>query len=59
ESAGAAGAMHTAWSGAGPSVVAFTDAGRVTAVADAMRTVLGDGGSVLDLSVAERGVEVG
>jgi len=42
-----AGAAHAAWSGAGPSVIAFTGSGELTAVADALGAHLGDRGTVL------------
>lgn len=46
-----AGALHAAWSGAGPSVLALAAADVAPAVAAALDAVLGDGGRVLTLSV--------
>jgi len=57
ESARSAGALHAAWSGAGPSVIAFATPAVRDAVADAMRHRLADGGEVAVLQVAERGWE--
>lgn len=58
DAARAAGAVHAAWSGAGPAVVAFTPEASVTAVADAMRSQIGDAGEVVALAISERGTEV-
>ena len=47
-----AGAFHAAWSGAGPTAIAFVDEEGCPDVELAMRTVLGDGGEVRCLDVA-------
>lgn len=54
--AGGAGALHSAWSGAGPSTIAFCTVDGVFHVAQAMRGVLDGGGYVLELQMASRGV---
>lgn len=51
----AAGAVHAAWSGAGPSVLALVTADRVDVVRSALETELGSGGRVLDPGVATAG----
>ncbi len=58
DAARAAGAVHAAWSGAGPTVVAITPEASVTGVADAMRSRIGDAGEVVALAISERGTEV-
>ncbi|HSM01632.1 MAG TPA: homoserine kinase [Acidimicrobiia bacterium] len=58
EAAGAAGALHAAWSGAGPSSVALATDSTVDAVAGALADVLGDEGHVLRLDVDRKGLEV-
>lgn len=50
-----AGAAHAAWSGAGPSVIAFVVADRVEAVSRALRDRMGEGGSVSNPTLATRG----
>ena len=54
--ANGAGASHSAWSGAGPSTIAFCAAAGVSEVAEAMRDVLDGGGHVLELEMASAGV---
>jgi homoserine kinase len=51
-----AGAAHACWSGAGPSVLAFADAGHVVAVREAMASVLGGDGVALTLEPDRIGV---
>ncbi|MBT8211584.1 MAG: homoserine kinase [Acidimicrobiia bacterium] len=51
-----AGALHAAWSGAGPSALAVVDEVAVEAVCDAMAEVLGDEGEVLTPDIAVDGV---
>ena len=46
-----AGALHAAWSGAGPTAIAFTTAEQQDAVAAAMEGVLGEDGKVMFLGV--------
>jgi homoserine kinase len=53
ESALAAGALHTAWSGAGPTAIAVTTEPKT--VATALEEVLGDRGRVMVLDVANDG----
>lgn len=50
-----AGALHAAWSGAGPTALAFVTDADVSAVVGAMEEALGDLGHVRDLSVATAG----
>lgn len=50
-----AGAYHAAWSGAGPSAIAFVDEDGCAAVEAAMQEVLGDSGGVQCLDVATQG----
>ena len=57
EAALAAGAMHAAWSGAGPTAIAFTTAEERDAVVAAMTTVLGDNGDVMILDVDYEGLK--
>ena len=52
-----AGAFHAAWSGAGPSAIAFVDETGCEAVEQAMRSILGSNGEVRCLDVASRGWE--
>lgn len=52
----AAGAVHAAWSGAGPSMLALVGAGELERVADALRRCLGSGGTVLVPGIATTGV---
>jgi homoserine kinase len=56
EAARAAGALHAAWSGAGPSVVALATADAAEEVAAALLAVAGEGGRVLRPQVAQAGV---
>ncbi|MCH7846095.1 MAG: hypothetical protein IH850_09725 [Acidobacteria bacterium] len=56
EAALAAGAMHAAWSGAGPTAIAFTTAEEREAVVAAMTAVLGDNGDVMILAVDYEGL---
>ncbi len=51
-----AGALHAAWSGAGPTAIAFTTAERRGRVIGAMANVLGPGGEVLALAVDSEGL---
>ncbi len=46
-----AGALHAAWSGAGPTVLALTTADLAPGVAAALQATLGDAGRVLTLAV--------
>ena len=55
EAARGAGAAHACWSGAGPSVLAVVDAGRVGAVSAAMASALG-AGRIITPAVSARGV---
>ena len=50
-----AGALHAAWSGAGPAALAFTTSEACDAVVSGMRGALGGSGEVLVLSVATDG----
>lgn len=54
----AAGALHAAWSGAGPSVVAIVTEPARAAVAAAMERVM-DGGQVLHPAIDRDGVRIG
>ena len=49
------GALHAAWSGAGPTAIAFATADAVDSVVVAMEETLGDEGSVRRLEVANEG----
>jgi homoserine kinase len=51
EAAVGAGALHAAWSGAGPTAIAFTTDDTTQAVIDALATTLGDAGEVMVLAV--------
>jgi homoserine kinase len=51
-----AGALHAAWSGAGPSAIAFTTAGQRDGVVRAMQGVLADTGEVMILGVDHHGL---
>jgi homoserine kinase len=53
-----AGAAYSAWSGAGPSVVAFVTEDVVEGVEEAWHRVFAGSGTVLALSVAESGVRI-
>ncbi len=50
-----AGALHAAWSGAGPSVLAFAAADTADAVEDAMVTGLAGKGRVIRPGIAQKG----
>lgn len=50
------GALHAAWSGAGPSVLALAPAGEAAAIAAALRDELPPATAVLTPSVADRGL---
>jgi homoserine kinase len=50
-----AGALHACWSGAGPTTLALVTRGLQDAVIEALRGVLGDGGTVAVLEVAAAG----
>ena len=52
-----AGALHAAWSGAGPSAVALTNDSTVGSVARALADVLGSDGEVLRLEIDRTGLE--
>ena len=56
EAARMAGAVHTAWSGAGPTAIAFTKAGSKGRVIGAMAEVLGPTGEVLALDIDTDGL---
>jgi homoserine kinase len=59
DAARAAGALHAAWSGAGPSAVAFASGASVEQVAEAWRAVLEPGGGdVLDPGIDRVGLVV-
>ena len=58
ESALEAGALYAAWSGAGPSVIAFAGEDSLDAVGEAMGEVLGDGGDVRELGIDRQGVRI-
>ena len=51
----AAGALHSAWSGAGPAAIAFVPSAEAGEVETAMRTVLDGEGEVMNLMVARKG----
>lgn len=55
EAARAAGALHAAWSGAGPTVIAFATDSGAAGVEGALAAVLGDDGITLNPDVAHRG----
>jgi homoserine kinase len=59
EAAREADALHAAWSGAGPSCVAFVTEETADAVEAAMGTVLDGAGKVFDLAIDRRGLSVG
>lgn len=50
-----AGAAHASWSGAGPSVLALVDESSRSHVIEALQARLGDGGKVIEPTVATRG----
>lgn len=54
-----AGAAHAAWSGAGPSVLAFVTDHTENAVSAALRGALGDRGGVREVAVDRSGLVVG
>lgn len=54
----AAGAVYAAWSGAGPSVIAFCTRDLTGVVRDELQSVLGDGGEVLELGIDRDGVRI-
>jgi len=58
EAARAAGALHAAWGGAGPSAVAFATETSANAVERALGDVLGDEGEVLRPEVDRAGLEI-
>ena len=49
---------YAAWSGAGPSVIAFAGEDSLDAVGEAMGEVLGDGGDVRELGIDRQGVRI-
>jgi homoserine kinase len=57
EAARSAGALHAAWSGAGPTALALVTTGELDAVVEALGAVLGEAGTVRVLSVDYRGLE--
>jgi homoserine kinase len=52
-----AGALYACWSGAGPSVLALTDAARRPSVVAALELVVGAGGVVMSPAIDHRGAE--
>jgi homoserine kinase len=56
EAARSAGALHAAWSGAGPTAIALTTADDLSAVVAAFGDVLGDRGDVRTLGVDRQGL---
>jgi len=56
EVAKSAGALHAAWSGAGPSVLAVVESDTRASVVEALATALGDDGTVLEPAIAVRGL---
>jgi homoserine kinase len=58
EAARDSGALHTAWSGAGPSAVALASEATVSSVVTALADVLGPQGEVLRLDIDRRGLEI-
>jgi homoserine kinase len=50
-----AGAFHAAWSGAGPTAIAFVDEQGCPEVEQAMQVILGEDGEVRCLDVATEG----
>jgi len=56
EAALGAGSTFAAWSGAGPSVVAFALEETLEAVTDSLEQALAGAGSVLDLDIDREGV---
>lgn len=56
DAARAAGALHAAWSGAGPTALAFATSETQTAVIDALNATLGSSGAVHVLSVDYEGL---
>ena len=57
EAARSAGALHAAWSGAGPTALALATAETQSAVADALESALGSSGVVRSLSVDFEGLQ--
>ena len=57
EAARKAGALHTAWSGAGPTAIAFTTSASKGRVIGAMADVLGPSGEVLALDIDTEGLK--
>lgn len=53
-----AGALHAAWSGAGPSALAITTEARIDDVRDTMAAVLGTRGTVSRVGVDREGVRI-
>ena len=51
-----AGAVHSAWSGAGPAAITFVDVSKCDAVESALKEVLGSNGEVRCLDVARQGL---
>ena len=56
ETARSAGALHAAWSGAGPSVLAVVEADSREPVTRALAQELGDTGTVVEPAIATRGL---
>jgi len=55
----AAGALHAAWSGAGPSVMALASESMLSEVRSALESGVGDGGVVLAPGIDREGVRAG
>jgi homoserine kinase len=53
-----AGALHVAWSGAGPSALALASDATASSVATALADVMGPKGDVLRLAIDRRGLEI-
>jgi shikimate kinase len=58
EEARGAGALHAAWSGAGPSAVALATEATERAVARALGETLGEHGEVLRLEIERNGLVI-
>lgn len=56
DTARSAGALHAAWSGAGPSVLAVVEADSRQAVTKALGRALGHAGAVIEPAIATRGL---
>jgi homoserine kinase len=58
EASRAAGSLHAAWSGAGPSAVALATEASASAVEQALRGVLDEDGDVLRLEIDRTGMMI-